>query len=113
MKNLQKHGSFRLASERANAAMILADMTEHAATSIPLLRQRLADEDLRVQVWAHYALAKLEGDVESHEDAVRGIHNQHNAKDADGLYLEFVGNTSEGVLEKLAELRRERENRNS
>src|SRR5262249_36186452 len=103
-KALRKFGSFRVASERARAAMLLAEFGKRASPAIPELRRALGDEDLRVQVWAHYALAIIEGNRAEHERAVRQIYSKHNKKDELGCHIDDVGGEAACVLEKLGEL---------
>jgi hypothetical protein len=102
---LSKHGSFRLASERMWAARFLAEFGEDASPAIPHLQKALQDEDLRVRVWAHYALAVLQGDCAKHLKAVREIFAQHNQKDELDLYDE-IGEQAHEVLDRLRELER-------
>ena len=102
INSLQKHGSFRLASERMWAARFLADFGADAMVSIPHLERALEDDDQRVQVWAHYALAILKGERYKHEQAIRAILAQHSVRDEMDL-LDDVGSEAEAALEKLAE----------
>jgi hypothetical protein len=104
IKSLRRFGSFRLASERANAAMLLATFGKEAAPAIPDLRRALHDEDLRVQVRAHFALAVIEGDRFEHEQAVRKIYSQHDKKNEFGSHIEDVGRDAADVLEKFGEM---------
>jgi hypothetical protein len=100
---LRRFGSFRRASERAVAAKFLANFGEKARSAIPTLHQALQDEDLRVRVWTHYALALIEGDSAGHEDAVRLIYAEHNAKDDLGCHIDDVGAEASEALEKFRE----------
>ena len=104
IKALHRFGSFRLASERRNAALFLADFGEDALSAVPDLRQALHDEDLRVQVWAHYALAVIEGNRVEHEQAVREIYAPRDAKDELDCHIDEVGGEAAGVLEKFGEM---------
>jgi hypothetical protein len=101
--SLRRFGSFRIASERAHAAMLLADFGKDAAQAIPDLRRAVQDEDLRVQVWAHYALAVIEGNCAAHEQAIREIYSRHNKKDPIGCHVDDVGEDAAAALEKLGE----------
>lgn len=71
--------------------------------AVPILRRLLNDEELRVQVWAHYALAILVGDVNSHESAIRQILAKYDAKNIYGLHADPIGGNAADALEKLAE----------
>jgi hypothetical protein len=105
IKSLGRFGSFRLASGRVFAAKFLADdFGAEARLAIPALRRALKDEDLRVQVWAHYALAVIEGDWRTHDEAVREIYSQHDKKDEFGCHEDDVGGEAYEALEKLREL---------
>jgi hypothetical protein len=104
IKSLGRFGSFRLGSERAFAARFLADFGVQALPAIPALRRALQDEDLRVQVWARYALAVIEGDRETHEEVVREIYSQHDQKDEMGCHRDDVGGEACEALEKFREL---------
>jgi hypothetical protein len=106
IETLGKFGSFRLASERAFAARFLSDFGGKARPAIPALRRALQDEDLRVQVWAHYALAVIEGNRSEHERAVRAIYSRHDRKDEYGCHIDDVGGDASAAIEKFAELRR-------
>jgi hypothetical protein len=100
ISSLCHFGSLRLASKRMWAARFLADFGEQARSAIPYLRTSLKDEDLRVRVWAHYALAVIEGQREEHERAVRQIFSEHNQKDQLGCYDE-VGMEALGALDQF------------
>ena len=104
IKSLRRFGSFRLASERANAALLLANFGNEAISAVPYLQQALQDEDLRVRMRAHFALAVIEGNRMEYERAVRRIYAKHNKKDEYGLHIEDVGADADDVLEKFAEL---------
>jgi hypothetical protein len=108
VKRLKKYGSFRLASERMFAAKLLADFGESARLAIPDLRRALSDEDLRVQIWAHYALAVIEGNIAEHERAVREIYSQHDEKDELDCHKDDVGGEAAEALEKFHEMRLKR-----
>jgi hypothetical protein len=103
IRSLGKCGCFRLASERMWAARFLADFGDEARSAIPHLRRVTEDEDLRVRVWAHYALAIIEGRRQEHELAVRTIFLRHNDKDEIGEYG-TVGMEANAALEKFREL---------
>lgn len=103
ISDLQRHGSFRLASERMWAARFLADFGQEAGTAIPQLRIAVSDEDLRVRVWAHFALAAIEGDVENHKQAIQEILAK--CTQGDSLQDDEVLLACEVALSKLAELR--------
>lgn len=105
IKTLGETGSYRLASLRAHAAMFLADFGEKGRPAIPALTRALQDEDLRVRVWAHFALAVIEGEFERHEAAVRQIYSQHDQKDALGCH-DDVGGEAAAALERFAEWRK-------
>jgi hypothetical protein len=105
IEQLGRFGSFRLASERAHAAMFLAEFGDEARPAIPALRRAIEDEDLRVRVWAHYALAVIEGNRAEHEQAVREIYSQHNEKDELGCHLDDVGGEAAAALERFGEMR--------
>src|SRR5262249_7140445 len=81
IRELGKFGSYRLASEGRFSALFLGDSGEEARPAIPALRRALEDEDFRVRIWAHYALAAIEGNLANHEQAVRAIYLQHASKD--------------------------------
>jgi len=102
MASLQRFGSFRLASERAHAARFLADFGRDATPAIPLLKTACSDEDERVRVWAHYALAKLQGHVQNHESAIREIFSHHAELDEFDCY-DDVGTEANAALELLNE----------
>lgn len=104
IKALSRFGSFRLASERAIAAKFLADYGENGRAAIPALRSALQDEDLRVQVWAHFALARLVGNVVEHQNAVREIYSRYDQKDELGCHVDEVGGEACEVLEKFRQL---------
>jgi hypothetical protein len=104
IESLGKFGSFRLASERMHAAKFLADFGEAAKPVIPSLGRALQDEDQRVQVWAHFALAILEGDRAGHTRALRSIMSAHNKKDEFGDYDE-IGMEADAALAKLSQLK--------
>jgi hypothetical protein len=99
--NLGKFGSYRLASGRMWAARYLADFGAQAKAALSALSKALSDEDARVRVWAHYALAILEGDEEAHAAAIRSILAQHGEKDGEGDYIDEVGMEAEAALEEL------------
>jgi hypothetical protein len=101
---LRRFGSFRLASERANAAMLLAAFGRDATPAIPDLRRALHDEDLRVQVRAHFALAVIEGNRIEHQQTVSKIYSLHNKKNEFGSHIEDVGRDAADVLEKFGEM---------
>lgn len=103
IKQLGKFGSFRLASERAHAARFLAQLGDNARPAIPALHRALDDEDLRVQVWAHYALAVIEGNRNEHEQAVQEIFLRHSRKDKLDC-LDDVGRDARAAIEKFGEL---------
>jgi hypothetical protein len=73
MAELQQHGSYRLASERMWAARFLGELGSDARRAIPLLQSSLRDEDIRVRVWAHFALAMIEGDAQAHKTELERI----------------------------------------
>lgn len=103
IESLGRFGSFRLASKRMWAARFLVDFGQEARKAIPRLRQALDDEDLRVQVWAHYALAVIEGGRAEHERAIKAIFAKHDQRDELDVYDE-IGSEAEAALEKLREL---------
>lgn len=72
VKSLAKRGSNRLTAERALAARFLPDLGEDAKIAVPALRMALQDEAVEVRIWAHCALARLEGDAGEHEAAIKG-----------------------------------------
>lgn len=100
---LQRFGSYRLASERAHAAKFLADFGSDAKPAIPSLETACSDEDARVRVWAHFALAVIAGERDANTSAIREIFSQHNSQNADGFYDE-VGMEAEAALENLEDL---------
>jgi len=102
MESLQRFGGYRLASKRAHAARFLADFGNDANAAVPLLKTACSDGDERVRVWAHYALAKIEGDVEFHIGAIRNIFSSHSDLDEFDCYDE-VGMEAEAALELLTE----------
>jgi len=99
---LSRVGSERLATNRMWAARWLADFGPEAHTAIPHLRRALDDEDERVRVWAHYALACAEGNRDEHENAVREILSRHGEKDDFELY-DLVGEEAEAALNEFHE----------
>jgi hypothetical protein len=103
MDSLQRVGSFRLASERAHAARFLADFGCNASPAIPLLGAACNDEDERVRVWAHYALAKVQGNVEDHIAAILSILSSHNEIDEFG-FRDEIGTAANSALELLTEI---------
>lgn len=100
MESLQQFGSYRLASERMWAARFLPDFGDDAKKAIPLLKIACSDEDERVQVWAHYALVKLEGNRDIHIESIRKIFFAHDELDDLDMYDE-VGSEAEAALELL------------
>jgi hypothetical protein len=110
IKELDMFGSFRLASQRAFAARFLVDFRDKARPAIPALRRALQDEDLRVRVWAHYALAVIEGNRPEHEQAVRKIFSEHDSKDELGC-RDDVGAEAAEVLRKFRQRRRKKNGR--
>jgi len=70
IKELQDFGSVRKDNVRAIAARMLPSKGAAARRAIPELRQALEDPFGPVRVWAHCALALIEGDVESHRQAL-------------------------------------------
>jgi hypothetical protein len=102
-ESLRGHGSYRLASQRANAARLFAELGKEAVAAIPDFHRALHDEDLRVQVWAHYALALIEGICAAHEQAIREIYSRHNKKEQIGCHVDDVGEAASAALEKLGE----------
>jgi hypothetical protein len=106
IKSLGKFGTLRLASERAHAALSLSEFGKEARPAIPHLRRALQDEDLRVRVWAHYALTIIEGNRAEHEQGVREIFSRHDRKDELDCY-DDVGGAASAVLKKFAELSKE------
>jgi len=100
MESLQQFGSFRLASKRMWAARFLPDFGDAAKKAIPLLQIACSDEDERVQVWAHYALVKMEGNRDIHIEAIRKIFFAHDELDDLDMYDE-VGSEAEEALELL------------
>lgn len=102
---LTRFGSFRLASERMWAARFLAESADNAELAIPHLRRATQDQDLRVRVWAHYALGVLEQRATEHEDAIRRIYQEHNRQDESGDYVDDIGLEAHTALEKLGEMK--------
>jgi hypothetical protein len=105
IQSLGRFGSFRLASDRAFAARFLADFGDKARPAIPALHRALQDPDMRVQIWAHLALAVIEGHWSEHEKAVREIYRQHHSKDEFGEEVGDIGPAASAALEKFRELR--------
>lgn len=101
--SIEKHGSRRRASNRMHAAKFLANFGENAKPAIPALTKALDDPDIRVKVWAHFALAVLQGDRARHEAAVREIFSQHNTTDSLGCY-DDVGGEARDALQRFQEL---------
>jgi hypothetical protein len=99
-------GGFYIASKRMGAAMLLAELGVAARPAIPHLLNALHDEDLRVCVWAHYALAVIDGSIEQHAAAVREIFLGREAKDELDCFVDEVGSAANAALEKFQELRR-------
>lgn len=104
IRELGRFGTFRLASERAFAARFLADFGRKARAAIPYLRVATRDEDLRVRVWAYYALAVIEGKRAENEKAVRSIYSKHSKKDKDGYHVDDIGSEASEVLKKFRQL---------
>lgn len=100
IKELGRHGSYRLASNRMWAARILADFGAEARPAIEPLRTALSDEDLRVQIWAHYALALIEGDRPKHIQAIKTILARPDSQ-PNGDPDNHVAMEGEAALEKL------------
>lgn len=100
MESLKRFGSYRLASKRAHAARSLGDFGDDATTAISLLQTSCADEDERVRVWAHYALAKIQGTTDIHVAAIRDIFSAHDTLDEFDLY-DDVGMDAEEALNLL------------
>ncbi len=103
IESLQKFGSYRLASERMWAARWLADFEGEAWPAVPYLQEALNDEDLRVRVWAHYALAIIVGNRHEHEEAIRAILAAHDERDEFGPVTD-IGMEAEAALEQFDEL---------
>lgn len=101
---LNRFGSFRLASERAIAARLIADYGDKGRAAVPALQLALTDHDLRVQVWAHVALARISGDAYAHELAVRAIYAKHDRTDALGCHVDDVGREACAAIEKFRQL---------
>lgn len=108
IKALGKHGSLRLASERMWAARFLLDYGDAARKAIPALTQALGDDDTRVRIWAHCALAMLEGDVEPRRFAIALILDQHSEEDEYGCKDE-IGTEAEEALKELSRSPEERD----
>lgn len=104
IESLSKFGSFRLASERAHAARFLSEFGEKARPAIPFLRRALVDEDLRVRVWAHFALAMIDGNRPEHEQAIREIYSKHGRRDKAGDHVEDVGSDANAALELFRDM---------
>ncbi|MEM6750505.1 MAG: hypothetical protein AAF612_08545, partial [Planctomycetota bacterium] len=68
---------------------------------IPQLEQAVADDDHRVRVWAHFALALITGNRKQHLSAIRAIFAQHQQCDEFGDY-DDVGMEAWEALEMLA-----------
>jgi hypothetical protein len=103
IKQLERPGPFRIASKRAHAAKALSEFGEKAKKAIPHLQRALEDEDFRVRVWAHYALAVIEGNAKEHQKAVQKVFSEHNALNEFGEY-DFVGSDAIEALELFQEL---------
>lgn len=101
MDDLQQHGSYRLASLRMFAAMSLADVGKEAEPAIPLLTKSLSDDDKRVRIWSHCALARITGSRKEHEQAIRQILESHKTNEDDPY--DNVRMEAESALERLNE----------
>jgi hypothetical protein len=111
ISSLGKFGSFRLASERGIAAKFLAEFGALAQPAIPALRRALEDDDFRVRVWAHYALAVIEGHPEAHLAAVKEIYSHYDKKDEWGYHVDEIGGEACEALRKFREFSRNRKKR--
>jgi len=78
---LSAFGSQLKAARRWQAAESLADYGPNGMRAIPALREALVDEHLLVRVWAHYALARLDGDLQWHRTAIELIGQIHGPDD--------------------------------
>ncbi len=104
MSNLQKFGSYRIASERMHAARFLAEFGFTAKPAIPLLETACFDEDERVQVWARYALIKLnQSDQDLHLPFIKSVFSRHDQQDDLDCY-DSVGTQAYAALSKLGEI---------
>lgn len=101
VKDLGSFGSFRLASRRMHAAGLLPHYGEAAAVAIPELRRAVGDEDGRVRVWAHYALARFTADADEHRTAIDAMLKENSQTDDMGL-LNEIGMEAAAALERLA-----------
>jgi hypothetical protein len=75
--DLAQFGSPMKDSRRMWAVRMLPAYGPAAMRAIPLLKDAIADPDPRVQIWAHYALALLDGDMERHRRAIQSLGRQH------------------------------------
>lgn len=60
-------------TERAWAARKLPDFEGEAGRAIPQLQAALDDSSVSVRIWAHYALARLNGDASEHREAIQTL----------------------------------------
>ena len=97
--DLQQFGSYRLASGRMWAAMLLPNEGPDAKRAIPALRALLNDDDLRVRVEVHCALALLDGIVDSHRAAIAQIHDNPGT----GTDVGFVKAACHSALDKISQ----------
>lgn len=93
LEELDGFGSERKDSLRMWAARSLPKYGDDATRAVPRLFLCLADPDLRVRIWAHAALARLEGDEAGHTAAIAEL----GRSSADG----GIAREAEEALEEL------------
>ena len=76
------------------------DIDSDTELALPCLNQALSDPDLRVRVWAHYAIARITGEKHGHLRAIEAIYDQHSTRDCLDL-LDEIGAEAEAALELL------------
>lgn len=108
---LKRHGSYRLASFRMWAARSLPDYGPGARRAVPLLRKCLDDEDFRVRVWSHFALALIEGNLKEHRNEIERIRRGRIPEASDSKLTETLAEGREEASSALAELRKTPEER--
>lgn len=101
---LKRHGSYREASERMWAARLLPDYGPEANRAVRHLRKCLDDEDFRVRVWSHFALALIEGNVNEHRNEIERIRRGRVLEARDAAMGKTLAEGREEAREALSEL---------
>jgi hypothetical protein len=104
MSDLAKPGGDTRAVRRMHAARDLPDHGPEAKRAVPLLKKALADEGAQVQIWAHVALSLIEGDLDTHREAIRRIARERGRQEKGWVQLE-----ANEAIEHLAKTPHERD----